>query len=318
MSVKEAGPYKGVAHHKVEYETAASWGTMTLSDDFPAMIKINELCNRFGFDTISSGVTAAFAVECYENGLLTKEDTGGLELTWGNSESLVALLEKMGRREGIGDILADGVKRAAERIGKGSEKFAMHVQGSEVPMHDPKFMPGLATTYKMDATPARHTQGHEDQAPLLEGWPEHDKYEYSGKSKLHKQTMEMMHVVNAVGVCQFAVFAYDWNFIPDFLKSITGWDINIEECYRIGERIANVRHAFNLREGLNPLRFHVPSRLIGDPPQLKGNVRNITVDIDTQVNEYCGIMDWDPETAVPSKERLESLGLDGVAADLHG
>jgi aldehyde:ferredoxin oxidoreductase len=130
--------------------------------------------------------------------------------------------------------------------------------------------------------------------------------------------MEMMHVVNAVGVCQFAVFAYDWNFIPDFLKSITGWDINIEECYRIGERIANVRHAFNLREGLNPLRFHVPSRLIGDPPQLKGNVRNITVDIDTQVNEYCGIMDWDPETAVPSKERLESLGLDGVAADLHG
>lgn len=318
MSVKESGPYKGVAHHKVEYETAASWGTMTLSDDFPAMIKINELCNRFGFDTISSGVTAAFAVECYENGLLTKEDTGGLELNWGNSESLVALLEKMGRREGIGDILADGVKRAAERIGKGSEKFAMHVQGSEVPMHDPKFMPGLATTYKMDATPARHTQGHEDQAPLLEGWPEHDKYEYSGKSKLHKQCMEMMHVVNAVGVCQFAVFAYDWNFIPDFLKSITGWDINIEECYRIGERIANVRHAFNLREGLNPLRFHVPSRLIGDPPQLKGNVRNITVDIDTQVNEYCEIMDWDPETAVPSKERLESLGLDGVAADLHG
>lgn len=318
MSVKESGPYKGVAHHKVEYETAASWGTMTLSDDFPAMIKINELCNRFGFDTISSGVTAAFAVECYENGLLTKEDTGGLELNWGNSESLVALLEKMGRREGIGDILADGVKRAAERIGKGSEKFAMHVQGSEVPMHDPKFMPGLATTYKMDATPARHTQGHEDQAPLLEGWPEHDKYEYSGKSKLHKQCMEMMHVVNAVGVCQFAVSAYDWNFIPDFLKSITGWDINIEECYRIGERIANVRHAFNLREGLNPLRFHVPSRLIGDPPQLKGNVRNITVDIDTQVNEYCEIMDWDPETAVPSKQRLESLGLDGVAADLHG
>ena len=318
MSVKEAGPYKGVAHHKVEYETAASWGTMTLTDDFPAMIKINELCNRFGFDTISSGVTAAFAVECYENGILTKEDTDGLELTWGNSASLVALLEKMGRREGIGDILADGVKRAAERIGKGSEKFAMHVHGSEVPMHDPKFMPGLATTYKMDSTPARHTQGHEDMPPVLEGWPEHEKYEYSGKSELHKHCMEMVHVVNAGGVCLFAFLAYDWNFIPDFLKSVTGWDLNTEECYRVGERIANIRHAFNLREGLNPLQFEVPSRLLGDPPQVKGNVRNVTVDIDTQVREYCEIMDWDPETAVPSRERLELLGLDTVASDLHG
>jgi len=318
MSVKEAGPYKGVAHHKVEYETAASWGTMTLTDDFPAMIKINELCNRFGFDTISSGVTAAFAVECYENGILTKEDTDGLELTWGNSASLVALLEKMGRREGIGDILADGVKRAAERIGKGSEKFAMHVHGSEVPMHDPKFMPGLATTYKMDSTPARHTQGHEDMPPVLEGWPEHEKYEYSGKSELHKHCMEMVHVVNAGGVCLFAFLAYDWNFIPDFLKSVTGWDLNTDECYRVGERIANIRHAFNLREGLNPLQFEVPSRLLGNPPQVKGNVRNVTVDIDTQVREYCEIMDWDPETAVPSRERLELLGLEAVASDLHG
>lgn len=318
MSVKEAGPYKGVAHHKVEYETAASWGTMTLTDDFPAMIKINELCNRFGFDTISSGVTAAFAVECYENGILTKEDTDGLELTWGNSASLVALLEKMGRREGIGDILADGVKRAAERIGKGSEKFAMHVHGSEVPMHDPKFMPGLATTYQMDSTPARHTQGHEDMPPVLEGWPEHEKYEYSGKSELHKHCMEMVHVVNGAGVCLFAFLSYDWNFIPDFLKSVTGWDLNTEECYRVGERIANIRHAFNLREGLNPLQFEVPSRLLGNPPQAKGNVRNVTVDIDTQVREYCEIMDWDPETAVPSRERLELLGLETVASDLHG
>ena len=318
MSVKEAGPYKGVAHHKVEYETAASWGTMTLTDDFPAVIRINELCNRFGFDTISSGVTAAFAVECYENGILTKEDTDGLELTWGNSASLVALLEKMGRREGIGDILADGVKRAAERIGKGSEKFAMHVHGSEVPMHDPKFMPGLATTYKMDSTPARHTQGHEDMPPVLEGWPEHEKYEYSGKSELHKHCMEMVHVVNAAGVCLFAFMAYDWNFIPDFLKSVTGWDYDTNECYRVGERIAHLRHAFNLREGLNPLQFELPSRLIGDPPQTKGNVRNVTVDIDTQVREYCQVMDWDPDTAVPSRQRLESLGLEAVAVDLHG
>ena len=318
MSVKEEGPYQGVSHHKVEYETAASWGTMTLMDKFPALIKINELCNKYGFDTIGAGCTAAFAVECYENGLLTREETGGIELTWGNDQALVALVEKMAYRQGIGDLLADGTRKAAARIGKGAGQYAMHVQGSEVPMHDPKFQPGLATTYKMDATPARHTQGHEDMPPILEGWPEHDKYVYTGKGELHKKCMEMVHVVNAAGVCLFAYLAYDWNFIPDFLTAVTGWEIDTDECYRIGERIANLRHAFNLREGLNPIQFEVPGRIIGDPPQTEGNVRNITVDIDTQVREYCAAMDWDPETAVPSRERLLALGLEEVAKDLHG
>lgn len=318
MSVKEPGPYQGTAHHKVEYETAGAWGTMTLMDDFPALIKINELCNRYGFDTIGAGCTAAFAVECYENGILTKEDTGGLELNWGNDRALVGLLEKMATREGIGDLLADGTRKAAARIGKGSEAFAMHVQGSEVPMHDPKFQPGLATTYKMDATPARHTQGHEDMPPIVPGWPEHDKYVYSGKGELHKQCMEMMHVVNAAGVCLFAYLSYDWQFVPDFLTAVTGWKIDTGECHRIGERIAHLRHAFNLREGLNPVRFEVPKRLLGDPPQTEGNVRGITVDIDTQVRDYCKAMDWNPETAVPSKERLLALGLTEVARDLHG
>ena len=318
MSVKEPGPYQGVAHHKVEYETAASWGTMTLMDNFPALVKINELCNRYGFDTIGAGCTAAFAVECYENGIITKEDTGGIELNWGNDEALIQLLEKMATREGIGDIMADGTRRAAARIGKGAEAYAMHVQGSEVPMHDPKFAPGLATAYKMDATPARHTQGHEDMPPVLGEWPEHDKYEWSGKGEIHKQCMEMVHIVNAAGVCLFAYSAYNWNFIPDFLTAVTGWDIDTDEAYRIGERIAQIRHAFNLREGLNPIQFQVPARLLGNPPQTEGNVRNITVDLDTQVRDYCAAMDWDPETAIPSKERLVALGLEEVAQALHG
>lgn len=317
MSVKEPGPYQGTKHHKVEYETAAAWGTMTLSDDFPALIKINELCNLYGFDTIGAGCTAAFAVECFENGILTTADTDGLELNWGNEAALVELLEKMARREGIGDVLADGVRKAAERIGKGAEEYAIHVQGSEVPMHDPKFQPGLATAYKMDATPARHTQGHEDMPPVLDNWPEHDKYTYSGKAELHKKCSEMIHVVNSAGVCMFAFLSYDWNFIPDFLTAVTGWEIDTDECYKIGERVADMRHAFNLREGLNPIQFDVPSRLLGEPPQVEGNLRGITVDIDTQVREYCQVMDWDPDTAIPSRERLVSLGLADVAEDLH-
>jgi len=317
MSVKEAGPYQGAAHHKVEYETAAAWGTMTLTDNFPALIRLNELCNRYGLDTIAAGCTAAFAVECFENGILTTADTDGLELRWGNDRALVALCEKMGRREGFGDVLADGVKRAAERIGRGSERFAIHVHGAEVPMHDPKFQPGLATAYKLDATPARHTQGHVDMPPVLEGWPEHDKYAWAGKGELHKRCSNMVHVVNAAGVCLFAYLSYDWNFIPDFLTAVTGWPIDTDECDRIGERIADIRHAFNLREGLNPIRFEVPSRIVGDPPQTTGNVRGITVDIDTQVREYCAAMDWDPSTGRPSRERLLALGLEEVAHDLY-
>jgi aldehyde:ferredoxin oxidoreductase len=317
MSVKQKGPYQGVAHHKVEYETAAAWGTMTLTGNFPALIRLNELCNRYGLDTIAAGCTAAFAVECFENGILTTADTDGLELRWGNDRALVALCEKMGRREGFGAVLADGVKRAAERIGRGSERFAIHVHGAEVPMHDPKFQPGLATAYKLDATPARHTQGHEDMPPVLEGWPEHDKYAWAGKGELHKRCSNMVHVVNAAGVCLFAYLSYDWNFVPDFLTAVTGWPIDTDECDRIGERIADIRHAFNLREGLNPIRFEVPSRIIGDPPQTAGNVRGITVDVDTQVREYCAAMDWDPSTARPSRERLLALGLEEVARDLY-
>ncbi|MFC1525981.1 aldehyde ferredoxin oxidoreductase family protein [Candidatus Latescibacterota bacterium] len=317
MSVKD-GDYAGTSHHKVEYETAAAWGTMTLMDKFPALIKINELCNKLGFDTIGAGCTAAFAVECYENGILTKGDTDGLELNWGNDKALVDLVSKMAHREGVGDLLADGTWRASQKLGKGSEEFAIHVQGSEVPMHDPKFQPGLATTYKMDATPARHTQGHEDMPPMIDGWPEHDKYEYSGKGELHRKCMAQIHVVNSAGVCMFAYLAYDWEFIPDFLSAVTGWDIDTEECYTLGERIADIRHAFNLREGLNPIEFVVPKRLLGEPPQTEGNVRGVTVDIDTQVKDFCAAMDWDPKTAVPSKGRLKALGLDEVAAALHG
>jgi aldehyde:ferredoxin oxidoreductase len=317
MAVTAPGPHQGVRHHKVEYETAAAWGTMTLTSDFPALVRINELCNRYGLDTIAAGCTAAFAVECFERGLLTTRDTGGLELRWGHAPALVALCEQMGRGEGFGAVLADGVQEAARRIGRGSEAYAIHVHGAEVPMHDPKFQPGLATTYQMDATPARHTQGHEDMPPLVPGWPAHDKYCWTGKGELHKRCMEMVHVVNAAGVCLFAYLSYDWDFVPDFLRAVTGWPLDTPECHRIGERIAHLRHAFNLREGLNPLEFTVPGRVLGDPPQTAGNVRGVTVDLDTQVREFCEAMAWDPRTARPSRERLRLLGLEEVAAALE-
>ncbi len=308
MSVKE-GQFAGTKHHKVEYETAASWGTMNLMSSFPHLLKINEMCNRYGFDTISAGVTTSFAIECYQNGLITKEDTGGLELNWNDGDVLLELLDLMAAREGFGDVLADGVKAAAERIGNGASQYAMHVGGQEVPMHDPKFEPGLATTYKMDATPARHTQGGELIAPPDVDPPEgYDKYVYSGKGEWHTFLVNSTHVVNAAGVCLFAYLSYPHSFVYDFLTTVTGEKWDEERMLEAGERIANIRHAFNLREGINPHEIDVPKRLIGDPPQKLGNVRDVTVDIDLQVKEFCETMKWDQSTAMPDKARLEELG----------
>ena len=153
--------------HKPEYETLAAFGTMCLNDNVESIIKANDICNRYGLDTISAGVTVAFVIDCYEHGVLTNKDTGGLELKWGNDEAIVKMTEMLAKREGFGDVLADGVKAASEKIGSGADKYAIHVGGEELPMHDPTTHLEQATTYIMDATPGRHTQGGEGDGPGL-------------------------------------------------------------------------------------------------------------------------------------------------------
>ncbi|MFC1998971.1 aldehyde ferredoxin oxidoreductase family protein [Chloroflexota bacterium] len=157
------GEYKYPAGtHKPEYETEGAFGSMCLNTNLESIIMASDICNRYGFDTISAGATVAFAMECYENGLITKEDTGGIELTWGNHEAIVKITEQMGKREGFGAVLADGSKVAAEKIGKGAEQYTVHVDGQEPAMHDPKNSPRFATGYMMDAAPGRHTQSGTD------------------------------------------------------------------------------------------------------------------------------------------------------------
>ncbi len=319
QEVKHGGRYHGVKSHQSEYETGCMLGTNLLIDDYAATIKANDICNRYGLDTISAGATIAWAMEAYERGLLTKEDTEGIELTWGNDEAMIAALEKLARREGrLGELLADGVKRASERLGKGSEEFAMHVGGQELPAHDPRFQPGFATTYIMDATPARHTQGGEQGRPHRSRLgPKIDKYQYSGKGEVHAKAAHLMHVINSAGICQFATFSYPWQYVPDFLSAVTGQQYTTEKCLEVGERIGNLRHAFNLREGHNPLERNVPGRMVGEPPLEAGNVRGVTVDWRIQAREFCEAMRWNPVTAMPDPKRLEELGLADVARDLE-
>ncbi len=280
---------------RVEYETQAAFGSMCLNNSIESINMANHICNAYGLDTISAGCTVSFAMECYENGLITKEDTGGIELTWGNHQALVAITEKMAKREGIGDTLADGVKIAAEKIGKGAEAYAVHIGGQELGMHDPKLgdpRHGSAARYQMDATPGRHTQGFGPAG-------------FRG------------HLVNALGVCMFGYMGADpAKFMAGMLTAVTGWDRSLEEILVAGERIASLRHAFNLREGVNPMDWKVHPRIIGDPPQSEGPLAGIQANLEEQVSRALEKLGWDPNTAKPSKERLLELGLDSAAQDL--
>jgi len=312
------GEYKYEAGaHKPEYETLASFGSMCLNNNLESIIKANDICNRYGLDTISAGCTIAFAIECYENGIITKEDTEGIELTWGNHQAIVAMTEKLAKREGLGAALADGQKVATEKIGKGAEQYAVHIQGEEVPMHDPKLGFHYATTYRLDATPARHTQGSEGMMPPGLPIPTFDQKSSSGRGEAHKAGSNFNHVMNCAGMCMFMYISLpDANAVTEFIGAVTGWDVTKDELLSTGERISNVRHAFNIREGLNPLEFKVPDRLLGRPPQKEGPLTGVTVDEDTMVQEYLTAMDWDPKTAKPSKKKLQELGLEDVAKEL--
>ena len=306
-------PGRAEVSHKPEYETLCMAGTLCLNDDLESIIHFNDICNMYGLDTISAGVAVGFAIECYQNGLLTKKDTG-MELKWGNSDIVVALTEKIAKREGIGALLADGVKRAAEKIGRGAEQYAVHIQGQELPAHDPKFFTALSVTYRMDATPGRHTQGGRSwqQGVDFITDPREDKYDFTNTGELQKKATNMMHIVNSSGICEFGYASYPTQYIPEFLTAITGLHYDFDTCLRIGERIGTMRHLFNLREGLNPLQYFMNPRAVGKPPLKEGPLANVTIDDDIMIRDYLKAMDWDLTTTRPSTEKLQELGLSQI------
>lgn len=315
------GPYKSDTH-KPEYETLGAFGTACLNDNLESINLCNELCNRFGLDTISVGGTISFAIECYENGLITADDTGGVELTWGNHAAIVEITRQIAEGTGFGGkVLGDGAKVAAERIGKGSEQYAIHVGGEELPMHDPRLNPGLATSYKMDATPGRHTQqaswtAEGEFAPAGLVTETFDKYQYSGKGELHRRISAHWHTTTAAGMCMFAWCNLKAEVLSDSLTCVTGRTYSLDDVQKIGDRIATLRIAFNIREGVRNVDIDVPGRMIGSPPLEGGPLEGVTVDLDTQVRDYLEAIGWDTQTGIPTKETLESLGLDFVAAEL--
>ena len=330
VAVKE-GPYPLEESHKPEYETLCAFGTLTLTDDLYALFKINDLCNRGGVDTISCGAAVAFAIECYEQGVITKEDTGGLELSWGNSKAIIKLVEMIINREGIGDILADGVKRASEKLGKGSEKWAVHAGGQELPMHDPKFDPGYGIAYECEPTPGRHTiasytwqdligidRFFKDAQPLKMMTSKRERLDPKARITNQVLNSKLAQIMNGVGMCLFGLGMGPKTPIFEWLNSATGWNKTPEQYLEVAERIQTLRHSFNIREGIKPKDFKMTPRAAGDPPLEAGPHKGITLDTETARRLFYEAYGWDPETGKPKKEILEKLGLNEVIKDLYG
>ena len=322
-----------------EYETIASFNSVCGVDDVRAAAKGHEICNRYGLDTVSAGVTIAFAMECYEKGLITQADTDGIELKFGNAEGMLAMLEKMAKREGFGDVLAEGTKRAAEKIGKGADKFAMHVKGQEFAMAEPRAKFGCGLAYAVSPTGADHLQHEHDGAfdPALTGYS-HDAEEasvflqgifplgilepveslYLGPEKV-RLFMYLQHywsLFDSLDLCIF-MFAPVRTFrIPQLVEIVaaaTGWETSLWELIKVGERATTLTRAFNVKHGATRADDKLPDRLFeklkGGP--LDGNKMD-REEFDKSLPLYYEMMGWDAETGVPRPAKLYELSIGWV------
>ncbi|MBW2243156.1 MAG: aldehyde ferredoxin oxidoreductase C-terminal domain-containing protein [Deltaproteobacteria bacterium] len=309
-----------IAHtHKPEYENTCSFGPLLLIDDLDAIFCISENLNRAGMDSISAGTTVAYAIECFENGILTEEDTDGLRLRWGDAEAVTKLLEKMINREGIGDLLADGVKAAADKIGRGSERFAIHVGGQEPGMHDPKLDPMLGVHFSADPTPGRHTIGASmyynmmslwdevSWAPKVTKYPKAEEYIPSDSDALKSVACSCYKELNdGAGGCFFALMAglSHWNLFK-MLNDATGWNLSADEYMTIGRRIQTLRQMFSVKHGVQPKDAIMTGRLAGNPPLESGNLKGISLPIEEMVSLHWKHFGWNEDTGFPENDMAE-------------
>jgi aldehyde:ferredoxin oxidoreductase len=320
----EDGPYPVKELHRPEYETLAAFGPMCMNDDFFSIVKLNDLCNRGGLDTISTGPVLAFAMECYEKGIITRKDTDGIDLKWGNGEAMIAMVNKMIAREGFGDILADGVKVASEKIGRGTEAYAIHVGGQEPGFHNALFLPGRGTGFVCDPTPGRHTaapMARIDAGPGAIGpYPElkiegFEQYQVKGKGPMSAKASCYLQTGSCAGICLFPLIFFGNYPLIGFLNAVTGWEMTVADALETGARIQTLRQAFNVREGMDPSQVKLPQRLAGIPPKDEGPLAGITLDVDTLVREYWEAMGWDSANGHPTQDTLERLGLARLVED---
>jgi aldehyde:ferredoxin oxidoreductase len=326
---RSEGPYSvDPAYGGPEYETTASFGSLCGISDLEAVCKAHELCNKYTLDTISTGVTIAFAMECFENGLLTSADTDGLELRFGNAEAMIDLIHKIAGREGIGDLLADGSRAAARKIGGGAKRFAMQVKGQEMAMHEPRGKGSLALAYALSSTGANHTEGPHDylfQEGAL-GVPDMAElgiYEpipavYLGPEKARQFAYMQMtwNVFNTLGLCIFTAGPgklLKMSQVAEAVQAATGWGVTLWEIMKLGERTITIKRAVSVREGITRADDCLPERFF-EPLEgglLQGKALRHE-DFEGALDLYYDILGWNRETGVPTSGKLVELGLGWV------
>jgi len=325
LKLAKTGAYAGILAEGPEFETMYSFGGVTGVDNIDAIIAADRLSDELGLDTISAGATISFAMELFEKGILTKEHTGGMELTFGNHEAMVTLLRLIAYREGIGDLLSDGVKVAAEKIGKGTEQYAMHVKGLELPGYDVRGAKAHGLNYATSYTGADHNRGYAFQE--IFGIPipyEVDRFAAEGKGKLTKWNQDVRAATcDAPTMCAFlldmAVPAIATQNTAALMEAVTGLSYTPDQVQKVGERINNLARAFNAREGFTRADDTLPERLMTEPLKegaSKGNFISKD-DLKQMLDEYYTERGWDLSTGSPTKAKLEELGLGYVADELN-
>lgn len=324
LRLAKEGPYTGFFTEGPEYETLYAFGGVTGVDNPDAIIACDRLADELGLDTMSAGVAIAFAMELFERGILTLEETGGLDLHFGNDVAMTKLLHLIGERQGLGDLLAEGVKRAAEKIGRGAEKYAMHVKGLELPAYDVRGAKAHGLNYATAFTGADHNKGYAFQEIFGIPIPEPvDRLSYEGKGKLCKWNQDARTALaDSPTMCVFlmdmAVADFMFENTADLMAGATGLTYTPQEVHQVGERINNLARVFNIKAGFTRADDDLPERLktepIPDGPS-KGQLIS-QADLDYMLDEYYEARGWTRE-GVPTRAKLEELRL-GYAADALG
>jgi len=313
-----SGPYSGVMWDMPEYETQWAFGNNIGNTNFESIIVLGMLCDEYGMDTISTGNVIGFAIELCELGILSKSEVGIPNLSWGNYEAVLELLRKIALREGIGNVLADGVMMAAQKIGRGAEKYAMQIKGLELAAYDPRAAKAHGLSWSTLSAP-RHSVGWSKHEII--GLPEKiDPYSTEGKGRIAKYNQDESAFCEALGFCimvpafyfitdqQYAKLAYAATGIKQFKDPKYLW--------LVGERIINLERAFGVREGWDRKQDTMPQRIVKEPIPRKA-AHGQVFELEKLLDDYYEVRGWDKKTGIPTEEKLRELGLDDVAKELR-
>ena len=292
---------------RIEHQTIGALATQTGVFDLPRVFEAHDWCDRMGVDTISAGISMAWAMECFEQGLLSESETDGLRLNFGNADVLKPLIVKIAKKEGIGALLAKGVRAASKELGRGSEKYAMHVKGLEMPGYDPRGFFGMALNLATTARGADHNKAFTIAAEFLGVLGDYDRFAYDGKAELVKRMQDSTVIIDSIIMCMFTVdLGIGVDLYAKAINLVTGMEVDGDDVYTIGDRVNTLERMFNLREGVSPAEDRLPERFAKEPGS---DPEKHTVEVDRMLPEYYSLRGWDSK-GVPTVEHLQKLGID--------